>query len=258
MVTAPKYAIKTMSGTVYLVGIGPGSPENMTPRAAATLSKVQVIIGRKDCLDLIARLAAGKEVVVSDISPVERAGIAVATALEGKDVALVTTGDPGIYAIASTFFGYLKENELTPPVEVIPGVTLANAAAALLGSPLGHDFAAISLADRATPWSAIKRRLESAAKSDFVVVLYNPRGRVGSQRIKEAVAILANYRKATTPVGIVSGATTEDERVRVTTLAEVSGDDIDTETILIVGNSETFVLNGWMVTPRGYKKGLGY
>jgi precorrin-3B C17-methyltransferase len=247
-----------MSGTIYLVGIGPGNPENMTSRAVATLSKVQVIIGRKDCLDLITRLTAGKELVAADISPVERSGIAATKAMAGKDVALVTTGDPGIYAIASTFFGYLKDIELAPPVEVIPGVTLANAAAALLGSPLGHDFATISLADQATPWSAIKRRLESAAKSDFAIVLYNPKGRVGSQRINEAVAILANYRKATTAVGIVSSATTEHEQVRVTTLAKVSGDDIDTETILIVGNSETFVLNDWMVTPRGYKKGLGY
>lgn len=258
MAAAPKYAIKTMSGTIYLVGIGPGNPENMTPRAVATLSKVQVIIGRKDCLDLITRLTAGKELVAADISPVERSSIAVTKALEGKDVALVTTGDPGIYAIASTFFGYLKDTELAPPVKVIPGVTLANAAAALLGSPLGHDFAAISLADQATPWSAIKRRLESAAASGFVVILYNPKGKVGNQRINEAVAILANYRKATTAVGIVSSAATEHEQVRITTLAEVSGDDIDTETILIVGNSETFVLNDWMVTPRGYKEGLGY
>lgn len=143
-------------------------------------------------------------------------------------------------------------------VEVIPGVMVASAASALLGSPMGHDFAVISLADLATQWSAIKRRLESAAESDFVVVLYNPKGKVGDKRVKEALETLMTYRKAATPVGIATNATTESEKVKITTLAEVSGYDIDTDTIVIVGNSETFVFNGKMVTPRGYKKGVGY
>ncbi len=256
----PKYAIsvKQMAGKVYLVGIGPGSRDNMTPRAVDRLGKVEVIIGHKACLDLVGKFIAGKEIVLEEMTPIERAGIAVDKALEGRDVALVSTGDPGIYAIASTFFSYLKEKGLRVPVEVIPGVTVANAAAALLGSPLGHDFAVISLADLATPWSAIKRRLESAASSDFVVVLYNPKGRVGDRRVRKAVATLMSYRKATTPVGITTSATTEQEKVRITTLGEVSGYSIDTETILIVGNSETFVSDGRMVTPRGYKRGLGY
>lgn len=247
-----------ISGRVYLVGIGPGSLDNMTPRARKILKKVPVVIGHKASLDLIKKVISGKEIIHGEMSPIERTRIAVEKAQEGRDVAIVSTGDPGIYAIASTFFGYLKEKGLGVEVEVIPGVTVASAAAALLGSPLGHDFAVISLADLATHWGAIKRRLESAARSDFVVVLYNPRGKVGNKRVKEAVEILMTYRKATTPIGIATKATSEQEKVSLTTLGEVSGYDIDTDTLLIVGNSETFVFNGKMATPRGYKEGIGY
>ncbi len=247
-----------MNGKVYLVGIGPGSQDSMTPRAARTLKNVQVVIGHKACLDLLWKSIIGKEIIASEMSPVERAEVAVKKAQEGKDVALVSTGDTGIYAIASTFFGYLKDKGLRVEVEVIPGVTVASAAAALLGSPLGHDFTVISLADQATQWSAIKKRLQSAAESDFVVVLYNPRGKVGDKRVKEAIEALMNYKKAATPVGIVTSATTEREKVLITTLGKVSSYDIDTDTIMIVGNSETFVFNGKMVTPRGYIKGVGY
>ncbi len=247
-----------MNGKIYLVGIGPGSQDNITPRAANALKNIQVAIGHKDCLDLVWRFIVGKEIIASEMSPVERAEVAVKKAQQGKDVALVSTGDTGIYAIASTFFSYLREKGLKVEVEVIPGVTVASAAAALLGSPLGHDFAVISLADLATRWSAIKKRLESAAESDFVIVLYNPRGKVGDKRLKETIDILLRYREAATPVGIVTSATTEREKFLITTLGEVSGQDIDTDTIVIVGNSETFVFNGRMVTPRGYIKGVGY
>jgi precorrin-3B C17-methyltransferase len=247
-----------MAGKVYLVGIGPGSRDNITPAAANVLKKVTVIIGHKECLDLAWRYVVGKEVIASPMTPVERAGLAVKKAMAGMDVALVSTGDTGIYAIASTFFSYLRDNGIELEVETIPGVTLASAAAALLGSPLGHDFAIISLADQATRWSRIKKRLVSAAESDFVVVLYNPVGKVGGKRVKEAISILLGYRAQDTPVGIVTDATTEQQKVAITTLAEVSAGDIDTDTILIIGNSETYVYSGKMVTPRGYIEGVGY
>ena len=256
---SPKYAITVkISGKVYLLGIGPGSQDNITPRARKTLKKVPVVIGHKTSLDLVKKFISDKEIISSEMSPVERARIAVEKAQWGSDVAIVSTGDPGIYAIASTLFSYLREKGLEVEVEVIPGVTVASAAAAILGSPLGHDFAVISLADLATRWGSTKGRLESAASSDFVIVLYNPRGKVGSKRVKEAVEILMVHRKATTPVGIATSATTRKEIVQITTLGEVSGYDIDTDTLLIVGNSETFVFNGKMVTPRGYKEGVGY
>lgn len=247
-----------MSGKVYLVGIGPGSRDNMTPRAVSTLNNVPVIIGHKASLDLIAEFSAGKEIIAEDLTPVERAEMAVAQALTGKDVAIITTGDPGIYAIGSTFFSYLKEKEIRVPVEVIPGVAAVNVAAALLGSPLGHDFAVISLADKATPWSNIKRRLESAAKAGFVIVIYNPKGKAGNRRLKEALTIVTNYIKESTPVGVVTNATGEAEKVQITTLGEVLRGHIGTQTILIIGNSETFVFDGRMITPREYRKGIGY
>ena len=247
-----------MNGTVYLVGIGPGSQDYITPRAVSTLKNVLVIIGHQACLDLIADFTAGKEIISADLTPVQRAEIAVAQAFAGKDVAIVSTGDPGTYAIASTFFSYVTGKEIKVPVEVIPGVTVANAAASLLGSPLGHDFAVISLADLATPWKDTKRRLESAAEADFVIVLYNPKGKAGDQRIKEAIAILMNHRKTTTPVGIVTSASGEDEKVQINTLGELSGSDIETKTIVIIGNSETFVFDERMITPRKYKNGVGY
>ena len=254
----PKDESSGYSHPVYLVGIGPGSLDNMTPKAVGTLRKAQVVIGHRACLDLVSKLITGKEIIHDEMSPIKRAEIAVNKALEGKDVAVVSNGDPGIFAIASTFFGYLKKEGIKVPVEVIPGVTVASAAGALLGSPLGHDFAAISLADLATPWDTIRSRLESAAESDFVIVLYNPRGKLGNRRLKKAVTTLTNYRQATTPVGIVTDANGDAEKVQITTLAEVPGCGIDTQSIVIIGNSETFVFNGRMVTPRSYKEGVGY
>ncbi len=247
-----------MGSKVYLVGVGPGRRDDMTSRAITTLSDVSVIIGHKSCLDLVADFINGKEIVAADLTPVERAEIAVAHALIGKDVAIVTTGDPGVYAIASTFFNYLKEKGLNVPVEVIPGVAAANIAAALLGSPLGHDFAVISLADMATPWIDIKGRLRAAASGDFVIALYNPKGRVGNRRLKEAIAVLMNYSKASTPVGLVTDAAGESEKVQISTLGEVLRCHIAARTILIIGNSRTFVFDGRMITPREYKEGIGY
>ena len=247
-----------VSGKVYLVGIGPGSPENMTPRAVCALNDASVIIGQKACLDLITGFIKGKNIIAEDMTPVERAEIAVEQALSGKDVAIVTTGDPGIYAIASTFFSYLVEKEIRIPVEVIPGVAAANAAAALLGSPLGGDFAVISLADMAIPWTNIKKRLESAASGGFVIALYNPKGKAGNRRLKEAVAILMRYNKVATPVGIVTDATGETEKVQITALGEVLHCKIGIQTILIIGNAETLVFDGRMITPRPYREGVGY
>lgn len=251
-----------MSGKVYLVGIGPGSPENITPRALGTLNNVAVVIGQKACLDLITEFIEGKDIIAADLTPVERAEIAVEQARSGKNVAIVTTGDPGIYAIASTFFSYLIKKEIRIPVEVVPGVAAANAAAALLGSPLGGDFAVISLADMATPWINIKKRLESAASGGFVIVLYNPKGKAGIQRFKEALAILMKYHRAGTPVGIVTDAAGETEKVQITTLGEVlprcNRGNISTQTILIIGNAETRVFDGRMITPRAYRTGVGY
>lgn len=257
--TPPKYAIcMKMNGKIYLVGIGPGDSSSMTSRANKVLKNVQVVIGHKACLDMLWKSVVGKEVIAAKMTPVERAETAVSKALEGRDVAIASSGDSGIYAIASTFFSYLKDNAIELEVEVVPGVTVASAAAALLGSPLGHDFAVISIADQATEWEATRKRLQAAAEADFVVVLYNPVGKIGYGRLQEATRILLKYRPAGTAVGIVSGIATEREKAGITTLEGLSGGDVATDTMIIIGNAQTFVYNGRMITPRGYIEGVGY
>jgi len=255
----PKYAIGVKTGgKIYLVGIGPGDSDSMTAGVKKVLKNVQVVIGHKDCLDLLWKSVVGKEIIAEKMTPVERAEIAVKKAQEGRDVAIVSTGDSGVYAIASTFFSYLKDNAIDLEVEVVPGVTVASAAAALLGSPLGHDFAVISLADQATEWEATKKRLQAAAEADFVVVLYNPIGKVGDERLGEAAAILSGHRQSDTPVGIVSNIAALQQKAFIITLGELSGCAVETDSSIIIGNAQTFVYNGWMITPRGYIEGVGY
>ena len=247
-----------MSETVYLVGIGPGPRENITPEALAALKKARVVIGHRECIDLIKALIKNKEVIADNLSPIERSRIAVEKAQSGQDVAIVSIGDPGTYAIASTFLAYLKDNQINLSVKVIPGLTLASYAAGRLGSPLGHDVATISLADQAIPWINIKKRLEAAASADFVVTLYNPTGKLGTRRVKEALSLIRNFRPAGTPVGLLRQAASRDEELELTTLDKVSPAAIQSDTLVIIGNSQTFIYTGYMVTPRAYKEGVGY
>jgi precorrin-3B C17-methyltransferase len=248
-----------MKGKVYLVGIGSGSHDDMTYGAVAVLGKVDVIIGQRACLDMLGQLRDGVEVIGTDMSPLERSRLAAEKALGGKNVAIVSAGDPGIYAIASTFFSYLKSDGLDLEVEVVPGVPLANSVAGCLGSPLGGDFAVISLADQATAWSDIRKRLAAAAEADFVIVIYNPVGKIGTKRLKEAIELLLGCRKEDTPVGVASGVASHKEKITVTTLGELAANNIlDADSLLIIGNSETFVYKHKMITPRGYIEGVGY
>ncbi|MBN1369243.1 MAG: precorrin-3B C(17)-methyltransferase [Dehalococcoidaceae bacterium] len=247
-----------MKGKVYLVGIGTGNPADLTPRAKDTLLAAGIIIGHEASLKSVAGLLGGKRVVGGTLSPVERSSIAVDFAEEGETVAIISSGDPGVYAIAATFFNYLKENNIAISVEIVAGITTASSAAALLGSPLGNDFAVISLADQASRWQATRCRIEQAVSGDFVIVLYNPLGKIGPGRLEELLGILNLFRQPATPVGLVRGAGCEKEYVKVVRLCELKPSDIDNDTLVIVGNSETYVYDGWMVTPRAYQPGLGY
>jgi precorrin-3B C17-methyltransferase len=250
--------VRGMGSKVFIIGIGPGSRESMSLQAISALDRAEVLIGHRSCLDLIRDLTSQKETISTRMSPIERSQLAASLCLAGKDVALVCSGDPGIYAIASTFLGYLKEVNLKISVEIIPGITVANAAAAILGAPLGRDFATISLADRATPWSEIERRLITATQADFVVVLYNPRGRMGEKRLSDTISRLQTLRRSDTPVGIVTNATRCDETACLTPLGEISASQVSEESVVIVGNSATFIFNSKMITPRAYKDGVGY
>lgn len=225
----------------------------MTPAAGEALGAAEVIVGYQTYLDLIPEFLAGKEVIASQMmKEVDRCRKALALAAEGKKVALVSGGDPGIYAMAGLVFELAREQNVCVEIEVIAGIAALNACAARLGAPLMHDFAAISLSDLLTPWEKIERRLEAAAGADFVVVIYNPKSKKRAEHIVKAREILLAHRAPETPVGIVTAATRENERIVLTTLEKMLESEIDMQTTIIVGNSMTFAWQGFMVTPRGY------
>lgn len=225
----------------------------MTPAVGEALAVAEVIVGYQTYLDLIPEFLAGKEVIASQMmKEVDRCRKALALAAAGKKVALVSGGDPGIYAMAGLVFEMAKEQNICVEIEVIPGIAALNACAARLGAPLMHDFAAISLSDLLTPWEKIEQRLAAAAAADFVVVIYNPKSKKRAEHIVRAREILLAHRSPETPVGIVTAATRENERVVLTTLGRMLESEIDMQTTVIVGNSMTFAWQGFMVTPRGY------
>ena len=238
------------SGHLAVVGLGPGTSVHRTPAAATAVRGADVVIGYSPYVDQAAGLLRpGQEVVRSPIGEeLVRAKQAVAEAEGGRRVALVCSGDPGVYAMASLAL------ELAPSVEVdvVPGVTAALAAAAVLGAPLGHDHCSVSLSDHLTPWAAIERRLRAAAEGDFVVALYNPRSAKRTWQLDAARELLLAHRSAGTPVGVVTDAARPGEHTALTTLAELDTAAVGMTSIVIVGNSATTVIDGRMVTPRGY------
>ncbi|MEW6115916.1 MAG: precorrin-3B C(17)-methyltransferase [Nitrospirota bacterium] len=245
---------------IYIVGTGPGSIEHITPYAQDAIRKSDVIVGYGTYLDLIQELIKDKEVVSTGMTQeVDRCKAAVELAESGKTVAVISGGDPGIYAMAGLVFELLKSRPQSAitcqlSVEVIPGISALNACASRLGAPLMHDFASISLSDRLTPWDVIERRLEAAAMADFVIALYNPKSRGRVEHINRAHEIIMKYRKPETPVGIVKGAMRENEAVVITDLEHMLDHDIDMQTTVIIGNSKTSTWNNLMITPRGYEQ----
>ena len=238
-------------GKIMVVGLGPGGLQYLTPRAREALLEADVVIGYKTYLTFIQDLLQGKKVVSSGMrKEIDRAREAIELALSGQSVAVVSSGDPGVYGMAGVV---LELADDAVPIEVIPGVTAATSAAAVLGAPLMHDFAVISLSDLLTPWETIRRRIAMAGDGDFVVVLYNPRSIGRDTQIIEARDILLKYRDEQTPVGIVRNARRLDEQVVITTLAEMLEHNIDMLSTVIIGNSQTRVENGRMITPRGYQ-----
>ncbi len=225
----------------------------MTTAAATALTAADVIVGYRPYVDLVADLATGKRTVVSGMrQEAARAEAAVAEATAGARVAVVSTGDAGVYGMAGLVLELLPEGSMVT-VEIVPGVTAASAAAACLGAPLMNDFAVVSLSDLLTPIEVIERRLTAAADGDFVVALYNPRSTKRHEPLRQALSILRARRDAATPVGLVRHALRDGQEVRVTTLAELREGDVDMMSILIVGNSATCVRDGRMVTARGYR-----
>jgi cobalt-precorrin 5A hydrolase/precorrin-3B C17-methyltransferase len=230
----------------------------MTLAAQAALHAAEVVIGYEVYIELVRPLLrSDQEIVTSSIgSEMERAQQAVSLAAAGRHVALISSGDIGIYAMASPVFEILRQRGWTgqePEVEVFPGISAMQAAAARLGAPLGHDFCTISLSDLLTPWVVIERRLQAAAWGDFVVAFYNPRSQKRDWQLARAIEILLAYRPATTPVAVVHHVTRPDEQITLTTLDELEPNQVDMFTLILVGNSQSYILADHLVTPRGYE-----
>ncbi len=238
----------------------------MIPRAVEALRSADVVVGYKTYIDIISSMLEGKKVFSSGMrKEVERCVAAIGFAIEGSRVALVSSGDAGIYGMAGLVFDICSERGLDVrdgrgsddasgdfEIEVIPGVSAFNAAASLLGAPLMHDFASISLSDHLTPWELIEKRLIACASADFVISIYNPRSRTRPDSLGKAREILLRFRSPETPVGIVRQAMRENEWKRIATLGELPLEEVDMQSVVLVGNSRTYVWNGWMATPRGY------
>jgi precorrin-3B C17-methyltransferase len=258
-------------GRLSIIGLGPGHKSFIPQEALEALKAAEVVLGYKTYLVLVKELLLDKSVISSGMrKEVERCREAIDYALAGRNVALVSSGDAGIYGMAGLVLDICRQRRIdvwewekvqgapnsgaAPAfvLRVIPGIAAFNAAASILGAPLMHDFAAVSLSDHLTPWEVIEKRLGAAAEADFVLALYNPRSKSRPDLLQRAVEILLRFRSAQTPVGIVRGATRQNQWKRLATLGDLPVEQVDMQSMVIVGNSRTYVWNGWMVTPRGY------
>ncbi|MFF7487844.1 precorrin-3B C(17)-methyltransferase [Streptomyces luteogriseus] len=239
-------------GRLAVVGLGPGARDLLTPRAKAELRRASVLVGLDQYVDQIRDLLRpGTRILESGLgAEEERARTAVEEARTGQAVALIGSGDAGVYAMASPALA-----EASDDIDVVgvPGVTAALAAGAILGAPLGHDHVSISLSDLHTPWEVIERRVRAAAEADIVVTFYNPRSRGRDWQLPKALGILAEHRAPRTPVGVVRNASRPDESSRLTTLGALDPATVDMMTVVTVGNTATRDIAGRMVTPRGYR-----
>ncbi len=244
-----------------MIGLGPGHQDHLTPAARHALIEAGVIVGYKRYIGLLdPHLLTGKEVISTGMrGEMKRCEAALAAALGGKKTVLVSSGDPGIYAMAGLVFEMMESQDLLDrlDVEIIPGLPALSAAAALLGAPLMHDFAVVSLSDLMTPWEQIRQRVLAALESDFVLVIYNPRSKKRIWQLKEIMALITKYRGNTVPVGIVRNAARAAQEVRVAQAGNVDETTVDMLTIIFVGNSQTRMMGRRMVTPRGYLEKYG-
>lgn len=258
------------------MSLGPGNRSHMVPRALEALLAAEVIVGYKTYLGIIQDILEGKKVLSSGMrKEVDRCRDAIDEALAGRRVAIVSSGDAGIYGMAGLVFDVCRglnlrvrganwrdngvqngsganSSEVDLLVEVIPGVPAFNSAASILGAPLMHDFAAVSLSDHLTPWELIEKRLAAVAEADFVIAIYNPRSKTRPDLLKNAQGMLLQFRSPDTPVGIVRQAMRAGEWRRLTTLGDIPFEEVDMQSIVIVGNSRTYIWGDWMATPRGY------
>ncbi|EFB0931900.1 precorrin-3B C(17)-methyltransferase [Listeria monocytogenes] len=238
---------------IYVIGIGPGDKRLMTGEALQAIEDAEVIVGYVTYIKLIKELIKDKEVVKTGMRrEIDRCQEAVDIALTGKKVAVVSSGDAGIYGMAGLVLELAEKSNPDLEVKVIPGITASIGAAAVLGAPIMHDFCHISLSDLMTPWEVIEKRLTHAAMADFVVCFYNPRSKGRANHLANAFQRMMEYKSGDTVVGIVKDVGRKDERKIITTMRDIDYELVDMTTMVIVGNKETYVKNGKMITPRGY------
>jgi precorrin-3B C17-methyltransferase len=248
-----------VTGRVMIVGLGPGRPEWITPEASAAVASASDIVGYGPYVERLA-LRPHQRVHASDNRvEMDRARLALKLAAEGREVAVVSGGDPGVFAMAAAVFEAIEDDPqwLTLDIAVAPGVTAMQAAAARLGAPLGHDFCAISLSDNLKPRAIVERRLRAAADGDFVIALYNPASRARPTPIRKAFDLLRALKTSTTPVAFARAVGRADETLTLTTLGEADTSLVDMATLVIIGSSETRFIRrdgerSWMLTPRAY------
>ncbi|GGB53714.1 precorrin-3B C(17)-methyltransferase [Fictibacillus barbaricus] len=249
-----------MRGKLLIIGFGPGSYDHITERAKQAIQESDCIVGYKTYVELIQGLITTQKIISTGMSEeVSRAQAAVKMAEEGKKVAVISSGDAGVYGMSGLVYEVLVERGWTEEsgveVEVIPGISAINSCASLLGAPVMHDACTISLSDHLTPWKLIEKRIHAAAEADFVIAFYNPKSGRRTRQIVEAQKILLKHRAPHTPVGLVKSAYRDRENVVITNLKEMLDHDIGMLTTVIVGNSQTFVYDSnKLITPRGYQR----
>lgn len=245
------------TGILSIVGIGPGAAQHTSPAALEAISQSDLIVGYTTYIKIVRPLIEGKEVVRTGMTEeIGRARAAVERARAGGKVAIISSGDAGVYGMAALVFQVLAElgwkRGESPELRIIPGMTALNSCGSLVGAPFGHDFCAISLSDLLTPWPAIARRIEAAASADFVIALYNPASGRRTRQIVEAHDIIARHRIGSTPVALVKSAYRKLQQKTLTDVDHFLEFEIGMLTTVIVGSSNTFTFEGYMVTPRGY------
>ncbi|WP_027421729.1 precorrin-3B C(17)-methyltransferase [Lachnobacterium bovis] len=247
-----------MTNCIYIVGMGPGKGTKMTIEARAILREMDTIIGYQVYLDLLGEEYSDKELISTPMKKeVERCRICYEKALEGKKVAMICSGDAGIYGMASLMYELLQEYSNPNKkikLRVVPGITAAISGAAEIGAPLNHDFCVISLSDLLTPWEKIEKRLKAAAYADFAIALYNPSSKKRSHYLEKACIIMSEYIENTRPCGYVKNIGREGTEIKVCSFEELKNEKVDMFTTVFIGNSCTKIIDNKLITPRGYKK----
>lgn len=238
-------------GWLAAVGIGPGGGISLSLEGRNMITEADIIVGYKTYLDLISELVSDKEIYCSGMKQeVQRCQKAIDLADQGYNVAVVSSGDPGVYGMAGVILELNQDPDLN--IHIVPGITSATGAASVLGAPIMHDFAVISLSDLLTPWDKIIKRVELAAEGDFVIVLYNPKSKQRTEHIEHVRNKLLEIRSPETPVGIVANNYRSKEKVVISNLKDFTKEEIDMRTTVIIGNSQSYTKFGQIITSRGY------